>query len=34
MDGADRTVISVSTAARNSSVFFTAKLLIEVEVAP
>jgi hypothetical protein len=34
MVGADRAVISVSTAARNSSVFFTAKLLIEVEVAP
>jgi hypothetical protein len=34
MVGADRTVMSMSAAASNSSVFFTAKLLIEVEVAP
>jgi hypothetical protein len=32
MVGADRAVMSVSRAARNSSVFFTAKLLVEVEV--
>jgi hypothetical protein len=34
MVGSERAVISVITVAINSSVFFTAKLLIEVEVAP